>query len=316
MRKIKRIFKRKKMENKIKNGYLVFLIILDIVAVSIVFILFRLNTGLIEYEERELIFEKVVSDSKSEINNIMFCIQSIVISQTVDNNDEKLQEIKIYQNKIQVNLDLLKSNYPEEQLKIDEYESLIKEFNKETESLTQTLLKQGNSAVKEEVFENYMLMIQDIYGYCDQLNVKVNLIQEASLVQAKELIKSAEVIIIVSLIAGHIFYGLLGIHMKKKITQPLEELKTITKELSEGKLNMEFQSDDEDEISQVKENLSFCVKKWNGYIGDITRSMRQMEYGYSKIYMLSQFEGDYKEIEYSIQRMGSKCMENTCLRKT
>ncbi len=86
----------------------------------------------------------------------------------------------------------------------------------------------------------------------------------------------------------------------RRIVLPIRQVQTAAARLAEGKLDIELSSDQRDEVGQMIKSFRDATSMLHANIRDISMSLREMEAGNFDINATSEFKGEFRNIESSM----------------
>ncbi|MGN1339422.1 MAG: methyl-accepting chemotaxis protein [Oscillospiraceae bacterium] len=92
----------------------------------------------------------------------------------------------------------------------------------------------------------------------------------------------------------------------KKLMKPIEELKTATADMKNGKLDYTPTYFADDSIGDLCTSISDTNKVWTGYITDINTNLSKLSHGNFDIQFNGEYVGDFAEIKTSISHISDK----------
>lgn len=149
--------------------------------------------------------------------------------------------------------------------------------------------------VETEIEPAYIELKAQVAGLIDYLNASANM----QLSQLSDGIVAFSLVILLAL--GGAYAGSLRVTRKlsAQISNPATQMAEAAKQLAEGNLNVEIESETRDEIGMLASSLKSTVEAWRNYINEIKRMMNEMASGNFNIEITAEFKGDFNEIKES-----------------
>lgn len=180
----------------------------------------------------------------------------------------------------------------------------LEEYLSQFQTMSKNVLRLSSENQPKEssiYMENSIMpLIDKIMNVSDQIITHVN--NRSEIMKATILDSQISMVIIVTLftIFSIISCIILCTYITKIITIPLNEINHVSKELSEGNLNVKINYTSKDEFGEVINNLKSTITTLNSYIQEISRGLGKLEKGDLNINASIVFRGDFKALESSI----------------
>lgn len=89
-------------------------------------------------------------------------------------------------------------------------------------------------------------------------------------------------------------------HIARLIDEPINKIKLVTEEISNGNLNITMEIDSKDEIGQLSEGCSVMAERLKLYISDLQNVLEKLSYGDLCAVTNVQYKGEFIKLEKSI----------------
>lgn len=173
---------------------------------------------------------------------------------------------------------------------LNRLDSEMKPLRVEIEELS---LSNQTDAALEKLESDYVPLM-------DSLLVDVTAIVDAADVEADNIIANINMIlisVIIVLVILGIVSVIIGLTISKVITKslitPIEEIKIVAGELSNGNLQTDISYVSQDEMGETADALRQTVATLRAYIGDISRAMKEIENKNLDVETKEEFKGDF-----------------------
>ena len=120
--------------------------------------------------------------------------------------------------------------------------------------------------------------------------------------QIVPLMISMVIIFVIDIIASSIVIALIV----RKLLKPVDELKTATENMKNGRLDYTPAYFADDSIGELCTSISETNKVWTGYITDINDNLDKLSHGSFEIQFNGDYVGDFAEIKSSITNISEK----------
>lgn len=209
--------------------------------------------------------------------------------------DITYDEFKSYDMAIQEKLELLKE-YPGE----DDPQMIYLMFN--YNKLVDGLKQLDTADEDRKVIDTSILpAVQNMLYSCSDLQASVANHGEELIENIHHSTSQTRIILLSVGAIDLLFVILICFSMLKAIVRPLNELEGVTKELAEGKFDVNISYVSHDEIGTVADSTRNMVRQLNTYITDISAAMSHFASGDLTVELSDEFKGDFLPLKENIE---------------
>lgn len=292
---------------KIKHR-LIFSFILIVIISSISGIIGTIQLVLSDINYSSALVESVLSQSEIGTFNTYLNKEAAIVRDVIfleDAADVKLAQEELQQNEDKTTLalnNLKKYCHTDEELKyITAIDNKLPQYYKITKEVVDLGIKfQNNQAL--ELFRNQAKpILNEVMTTAESLaDLKVTMEQELSNLLTKKsysVIRFVIIVITVSIIVSIIF----SVYIAKSFSEPLTKVQEASAQLAQGNLSINLDIESKDEIGQMSNSFMEATKMLQIYVSEIRRGLSEIAKGNFNIHTDTNFKGDFKYIENSIE---------------
>lgn len=137
----------------------------------------------------------------------------------------------------------------------------------------------------------------------DQL-LQVNINSANKVIYKLEILKYISIIIVLtSMVLAIILTIILSKYITKLIAEPIEKVKNVAKEISQGNLEAKINIDSEDEVGDLANSFSEMNSNLKLYIKEIGITLKNISEGNLNIYDDTEYRGEFIEIKNSLENI-------------
>jgi len=139
---------------------------------------------------------------------------------------------------------------------------------------------------------------------------KISLLLEAKVNNANIIMTKLKILqysLIMIFVIAIVFMAFLSKYLSKQIAgliaDPINKIKSVTEEISNGNLNITMEASSRDEIGQLSEGCSVMAKRLELYISDLQNVLEELSYGNLCAATNVQYKGDFIKLKKSIDKI-------------
>lgn len=219
------------------------------------------NMGL-NYFENQMKPVVNVSRLTNDFQKSRVSIRDVVMEDSVDEINKKVQMCKEYDSKITEDVDTLEDGINDERL-LDNFKNIkssLEAYENERNVAFGYLQNNERAKAMDVLNNNATPKVNEVDKYVNELYNEISQYSEEALsenqAQAKKLLYATIGVMISSLVAAMI----LGLILSRRITKPLKKLVDISKEVAKGNVDVEFEFDEKNEIGDLYSALRLIVE--------------------------------------------------------
>lgn len=219
------------------------------------------NMGL-NYFENQMKPVVNVSRLTNDFQKSRISIRDVVMEDSVDEINKKVQMCKEYDSKITEDVDTLENGINDERL-LDNFKNIkssLEAYENERNVAFRYLQNNERSKAMDVLNNNATPKVNEVDKYVNELYNEISQYSEEALTEnqakAKKLLYATIGVMISSLVAAMI----LGLILSRRITKPLKKLVDISKEVAKGNVDVEFEFDGKNEIGDLYSALRLIVE--------------------------------------------------------
>ncbi|WP_143087352.1 methyl-accepting chemotaxis protein [Clostridium frigidicarnis] len=219
------------------------------------------NMGL-NYFENQMKPVVNVSRLTNDFQKSRISIRDVVMEDSVDEINKKVQMCKEYDSKITEDVDTLEDGINDERL-LDNFKNIkssLEAYENERNVAFGYLQNNERAKAMDVLNNNATPKVNEVDKYVNELYNEISQYSEEALTEnqakAKKLLYATIGVMISSLVAAMI----LGLILSRRITKPLKKLVDISKEVAKGNVDVEFEFDGKNEIGDLYSALRLIVE--------------------------------------------------------
>lgn len=219
------------------------------------------NMGL-NYFENQMKPVVNVSRLTNDFQKSRISIRDVVMEDSVDEINKKVQMCKEYDSKITEDVDTLEDGINDKRL-LDNFKNIkssLEAYENERNVAFGYLQNNERAKAMDVLNNNATPKVNEVDKYVNELYNEISQYSEEALIEnqakAKKLLYATIGVMISSLVAAMI----LGLILSRRITKPLKKLVDISKEVAKGNVDVEFEFDGKNEIGDLYSALRLIVE--------------------------------------------------------
>jgi len=154
------------------------------------------------------------------------------------------------------------------------------------------LLETDGAPLMNDISDNISQLLQIKIDSCDKLKQKLDTLQYINMI-----------IILVLIVISTILILLLAKYITKMISDPIEKMKNVAKEVAEGNLEVLVDVDSKDEIGELATSFSIMIVSMKSYINEISSILHEISKGNLKVSTAGNYKGNFIEIKNSLDNI-------------
>lgn len=304
------MFKDLKLGKKLVISFAA-LILLFVIPITISLNYFNKTVKLFDRTNEIIIPEIYLAASVSK--DLKDMEKNLYASTLTDNNakkdDYKAINKDLY-SEMTSNLSELKSLLSTDKEKVD---SALKLLEREATVRDEVMNHKYKSDATRLIFNSYEPIVNDINRTLNEITEGINLRLQSETHESNKNVQFS-LFLTVSMTLAAFFSGLIITKLiTKSIVEPINEIESLAKALSEGNLSYKITYTSKNEIGKLAESLRKSMSKLTLYINEIDEAMNELSKGNLNITTKHKFTGDFERIEHSISEsvdMLSRTLKN------
>ena len=242
------------------------------------------------------VMARYVRDMALETNPAQYSTHETNIKSMQASLEQKMENIKI----IYEGTNSLAQDY------YDKVNQWIVEANKIV-----TELKNGNRDKALDLIATVCTpALNEAADIAQQLDAVAQQQQQEMIAQGNRNVILSEIFVIILLVIGIIICVLFSIFITRSITEPIKMVQQATQKMAQGDLSADITYVSKDAVGQLAEDMRSSLNTLSSYITDISTVTEEMAEGNFDVHLTQDFLGDFKNIEYSIEKL-TQNMSNT-----
>lgn len=242
------------------------------------------------------VMARYVRDMALETNPAQYSTHETNIKSMQASLEQKMENIKI----IYAGTNSLAQDY------YDKVNQWIVEANKIV-----TELKNGNRDKALDLIATVCTpALNEAADIAQQLDAVAQQQQQEMIAQGNRNVILSEIFVIILLVIGIIICVLFSIFITRSITEPIKMVQQATQKMAQGDLSANITYVSKDAVGQLAEDMRSSLNTLSSYITDISTVTEEMAEGNFDVHLTQDFLGDFKNIEYSIEKL-TQNMSNT-----
>ena len=264
------------------------------------------------FTENEVMANLSVKESIIAINVVATSLRDMCLNLSNENDSEYEQEISTNFTSIDKSLTKIRRSFKGESALIDKYISEISEWRIVAEEILNHVMQNQDDVATKLLLDECTPALNKIIQTSNQISQICEQIQMDSIKDNVTYSRNVRILVYIVLVIAILLTILVSTRISKAIVQPIEMLEKAAKEMEKGNLGYPIEYTSSNEIGSLANSLRASSKKIKDYIIDIDRAMQEMSNGNFDLQASQKFEGDFKNIEKSIDKYTIK-MSQTLL---
>lgn len=154
------------------------------------------------------------------------------------------------------------------------------------------LLETDGAPLMNDISDNISQLLQIKIDSCDKLKQKLDALQYINMM-----------IILVLIVISTILILFLAKYITKMISDPIEKMKNVAKEVAEGNLEVLVDVDSKDEIGELATSFSIMIVSMKSYINEISSILHDISKGNLNVSTAGNYKGNFIEIKDSLDNI-------------
>lgn len=154
------------------------------------------------------------------------------------------------------------------------------------------LLKTDGAPLMNDISDNISQLLQIKIDSCNKLKQKLDALQYINMI-----------IILVLIVISTILILFLAKYITKMISDPIEKMKNVAKEVADGNLEVLVDVDSKDEIGELATSFSIMIVSMKSYINEISSILHDISKGNLKASTAGNYKGNFIEIKDSLDNI-------------
>lgn len=247
----------------------------------------------------------VNSNLQMEIQkDVQYVAKNILWAMTIDDPTDKIEKVNETTGKVERNIIKLHETFPEKDL-LDKLDS-VRENLRTTQSEVMKFIEENEKGEAYVLFNGtyaeQLLELQDVLS--DIAEAAKGRADSAYTLSQKIAIIGYTILLAVTIIAI-LIAGLLTAKLGNIIITPINKLKDVASQISQGNLNVEVEYSSSDELGELADSFRTTCKVLKHIIGDLTQLMEKIKNGNlaAKSENADFYIGDFKDVLTNIRGM-------------
>ena len=244
-----------------------------------------------------------------------------------ENSTRLLRDIAILtdSNEIKSSKEALKKSINESQ-ELSEEILLVSESDEENRIYNEIkLLEEDYSKLINQIIfldlgnknnQNLKNLSNDAIKLSDSISDKISVLLEVKVSNANNImmkLKMLQYTLIIIVAIAIVAFVFLSIYLSKQISKlicdPINKIKEITEEISNGNLNITIESNSKDEIGELSDRCSIMSNRIRSYISDLQNVLEKLSDGDLCVSTNVQYKGEFIKLKESIDKILFKLSE-------
>lgn len=201
---------------------------------------------------------------------------------------------------IRANIETLKKAYTKDDGLVAKYEIALNNWISIGEKIIATMEDGKFRTAQDMVLNECTPALEECVKIVREIDASTMQMQNETLAKSQKDTNSAMLIVIGLLIAAGAFSIFISLAVTASIITPIEKVKKVAVELSEGNLHTHINVYGHDEVAQLSNAINSSIETLSYYIEEIDVAMARMAEGDFNVAPSKPFIGDFKNIENSI----------------
>ncbi len=186
------------------------------------------------------------------------------------------------------------------------YKSVMEGWISEAQKIVKQAQAGDQKKATELIFEVCRPALDEMVKSAEEMEAQVDGVRDDTLNSIDSKMLFLSIALAVCLVIAIIIAFIIAEIIVKSIVKPVEEMKQVAQNLSEGDIRTEILYESDDELGAMADSLRAAFTTLQVYIDDIAAAMRLMASGDFNITSTEEFKGDFSEIQLSIRECSVK----------
>jgi methyl-accepting chemotaxis protein len=255
----------------------------------------------------EIYLAASVSKNLKEVEKNLY---AAILTDNIAKKEDYNESSNNLYDEMHANLNELKDLLSEDKEKVD---ASVKLLEKEAAVRDEVMKSNYKSDASRLIFNSYEPVVNDINKTLNEITNGINTRLGKETKESNDKVRFSFLLTTLITLAAILLGAIITKAITKSIVDPLNEIESLAKELSEGNLNYKVTYMSQNELGKLAENLRNSMEKLTLYINEINEAMNELSKGNLNIKLKHKFTGDFERIELSISdsvNLLSKTLKN------
>ena len=299
-----------KIKTRLLGGYLVVIVLSAIIVIASIIALSnsRKNYDGIISGPIENSFS--IKNARVDMNVMARYVRDMALETNPAQYSTHETNIKSMQASLEQKMENIKTIYAGTNSLAQDYYDKVNQWIVEANKIV-TELKNGNRDKALDLIATVCTpALNEAADIAQQLDAVAQQQQQEMIAQGNRNVILSEIFVIILLVIGIIICVLFSIFITRSITEPIKMVQQATQKMAQGDLSADITYVSKDAVGQLAEDMRSSLNTLSSYITDISTVTEEMAEGNFDVHLTQDFLGDFKNIEYSIEKL-TQNMSNT-----
>lgn len=298
--------KKLKIRARLLAGYIIVVAIMLIISVVVITQMIGVRGQLETFRDGSLQASSSIKECRLMSQYVARNVREIVLTTDQAKIQECSTDIASGIQRINDALATLKETHIVGQEEEVAYESVMKGWISEANKIVKQAEAGDQKGATALIFDVCRPALDEMVKAAENLEAQVDTIRDETLSSIDSKMLLLSIALAVSLIIAIMIALVIAEIIVKSIVKPVEEMKQVAQNLSEGNIRTEILYESEDEMGAMADSLRDAFATLQVYIDDIATAMKLMASGDFNITSTEEFRGDFAEIQLSIREFSVK----------
>lgn len=295
------------------GGFIVVIALSAIITIISVFSLWHIRSDYDDVIAGPIYNTTTLIRARLHLNMMGKYVRDMILEEDNKNIQTYEKQFREVQALLEEEITLLKTQYGQTYDEINQYYDKAKTWISEADRVILYRQSGADDEALTLLRESCIPLLSESAAIAEKFEEDLNLEQAHSMEHTLGMAEMLELLIIILLVVSAIISFAFAIFLTRGITNPIKEVQMVAKRMSEGDLSGHITYESADIIGQLADDVRFSLKTLAAYIKDINFVMGEMAMGNFTVHLSESFQGEFKDIESSINKLLSG-MSNTILK--
>lgn len=285
-----------RIKKKLSVGYGVVIAMMVVSGFLSLVALTVIQTNLNDFERDIVRADQAVSNCRININIAARNIREMALVNDTTRYAAYENKVEEVLNTVIQEIGVLRSTGVIAEEIIAEYEQIVEEWSTISFDIMDNQKAGRNSESRTMIFEQCAPTLERLIEDAKDLTSETEARIAAEMKQSRFIYWGAVAVIVIFIVLAMVLAMALAKIIIESISKPLEEIEQVTKELSQGNLQVTMEYEAQDEMGDLADNLREAISALSTYVQDIDNHMAKFSIGTFLVDTNFEWKGDFKAI--------------------
>ena len=303
-------FKKLSIKKKLNRGYTIVIAMMIASGILSIIGLSALDTSITDFVNKINRADTAVKVCRIDINIAARNIREMALTDDTSKYPEYKQTIQDKLTSLDTELNALKESGVIDKALTDNYSTEIKLWAEVGWKIVKMLEEGDRQGAIDLIFSSCVPELDALVDVSLELNEITERLMDEKVHQSQMVFISCIIVTVLCIIAASLTAMKVSKIIVGTITEPLSEIESVARDLSEGNLHSTIEYHSEDEIGSLAHNLRKSIRTLASYVDDISKTMQDFSEGNFVSQSDTRWKGDFVAIQEAIEQF-EKSMSDT-----